>query len=45
MTSNQKISSLTVASTNFQSYESTIEIPEDPLTALAEPAPQEIKQP
>ena len=45
MTSNQKISSLVVASTNFQSYESEIESPADPLTSLVDPPLPEVKQP
>ena len=45
MTSNQKISSLVVASTNFQSYESEIETPTDPLTSLVDPPLPEVKQP
>ena len=45
MTSNQRISSLVVASTNFQSYESKIESPTDPLTELTDPPIKEIKQP
>ena len=45
MTSNQRISSLVVASTNFQSYESEIEPPTDPLVALTDPPLKEVKQP
>ena len=45
MTSNQKISSLVVASTNFQSYESEIEIPTDTLTSLVDPPLPEVKEP
>jgi len=45
MTSNQRISSLVVASTNFQSYESEIETPTDPLTSLIDPPLPEVKQP
>ena len=45
MTSNQKISSLAVASTNFQSYETEIKLPIDPLTQLTDPPLPEVKQP
>jgi len=45
MTSNQKISSLAVASTNFQSYETEIKLPVDPLTQLTDSPLPEIKQP
>jgi len=45
MTSNQKISSLAVASTNFQSYLSEIILPTDPLIQLTDPPLPEIKQP
>jgi len=45
MTSNQKISSLAVASINFQSYETEIKLPIDPLTQLTDPPLPEVKQP
>ncbi len=45
MTSNQKISSLIVASTNFQSYLSEIILPVDPITQLTDPPIVEVKEP
>ena len=45
MTSNQKISSLIVASTNFQSYKAEIVSPTDPLTELIDPELNLIKAP
>ena len=45
MTSNQKISSLIIASTNFQSYKAKLEPPSDPLTELINPPIAEVKAP
>jgi len=45
MTSNQKISSLAVASLNFQSYGAEIEEPEDPLTSLVDVPIKTVKLP
>ena len=45
MTSNQRISSLIVDSTNFESYNSEINPPTDPLVQLTDPPIKEIKQP